>query len=71
VLSLPPDELWAIEIKRNSVPKVGRGFHEACADLKPSARFVVYPGVDRFPLGENLSAVSLRDLILNIKARFQ
>src|SRR5262245_46092650 len=32
--------------------KVERGFHNACADLRPERRFVVYAGAERFPLGE-------------------
>jgi uncharacterized protein len=43
VLTLPGGQLWAVEIKRSSAPRVERGFHAACADLKPNKRFVVYP----------------------------
>jgi predicted AAA+ superfamily ATPase len=37
VLTLPGGKLWAVEIKRSAAPKVGRGFHSACADLKPKS----------------------------------
>ena len=57
VLTLPGGKLWAIEVKRSSAPKVERGFHSACADLKPQKRFVVYPGTERFPLDENTDAI--------------
>ena len=63
VLSLPPHDLWAIEIKRSMAPKPERGCHLACEDLQPSARFVVYPGTERFSLGPNLTAISLPDLV--------
>ncbi len=62
VLSLPGEELWAIEIKRSSAPKVERGFHRACADLKPARRVVVYPGRERFPLSADTEVLSLFDL---------
>ncbi len=57
LLELPRAGLWAVEIKRSSAPSATRGFHEACADLKPTHRFVVYPGTERFPLAESVEAV--------------
>jgi len=62
VLTLPGGELWAIEIKRSSAPKVESGFHLACADLKPNKRFVVYPGTERFPLNADTEAIGIDDL---------
>jgi hypothetical protein len=62
VLTLPRSRLWAVEIKRSSAPKVERGFHIACADLKPDKRFVVYPGDERFPLNAETDAIGLRAL---------
>jgi predicted AAA+ superfamily ATPase len=62
VLTLPGGKLWAVEIKRSSAPSVERGFHLACADLKPDKRFVVYSGNDRFPLNANTDAIGLLDL---------
>ena len=59
VLTLPGGPLWAVEIKRNSAPKVERGFHAACADLKPQKQFVVYPGKERFSLGNGVDAIGV------------
>jgi predicted AAA+ superfamily ATPase len=53
---------WAIEIKRSLSPKVERGFHNAREDLAPDKSFVVYAGEDRYPLGEGLTAIGLRQL---------
>ncbi|PIV74176.1 MAG: ATPase, partial [Rhodocyclales bacterium CG17_big_fil_post_rev_8_21_14_2_50_68_7] len=36
-----------------------RGFHSACADLKPERRFVVYPGNERYRLAEDIEALPL------------
>jgi predicted AAA+ superfamily ATPase len=62
LLTLPGGKLWAIEIKRSSAPKVERGFHLACADLKPDKRFVVYSGNERFPLDADTVAIGLPEL---------
>lgn len=62
VLQLPSGHLWAIEIKRSLAPKPERGFHLACDELKPDKRFIVYAGVERYPLGNTTEAISLLDL---------
>ncbi len=59
LLHFPDDRLWAIEVKRSLTPKIGRGFHSACADLQPERRFVVTPGLEPFPLREGVEAVPL------------
>lgn len=51
--------MWAIEIKRSLSAKVERGFHEACSDLKPARAFVVHAGEDRYPISENIEAISV------------
>ena len=55
--------LWAIEIKRSSVPKLSKGFHAACEDLKPVRRFVVHGGRESFQMGGGIEALSLRDMM--------
>ena len=62
LLHWPHGECWAIEVKRSLSPKVERGFHIACEDLKPSRQLVVYPGTDSFPLGPATQAVPLGEL---------
>jgi len=56
-------KVTAIEIKRSTAPTVSKGFHLGCADIGAIARFVVYPGEERFPLGKEVQAVSLRELM--------
>ena len=68
VLTLPGGKLWAVEIKRSSAPKLERGFHLACADLKPAKRFVVYPGDDRFPLDAKTEVLGLAELGKRLQA---
>lgn len=59
LLAWPDGRLWAIEIKRSLTPKLERGFHSACADLKPERRFVVYPGSERYRMAEDIEAMPL------------
>jgi predicted AAA+ superfamily ATPase len=62
VVSWPDGGEWAVEIKRSSSPKLERGVRSALSDIKPERSFVVYPGHERFPLGERVEAISLPDL---------
>lgn len=62
LLAWPDGRPWAVEIKRSLAPKLGRGFHAACADLDPARKFVVYPGVERYRMAEDIEAVSLAGL---------
>ena len=66
VLALPGRRPWAIEIKRTLEPKLERGFHHACADVNPEARFIIYPGEERFAVSQDVEAVSVTDLARQI-----
>jgi predicted AAA+ superfamily ATPase len=57
LLERPGSALWAVEVKRSSAPSVSRGFHAACADIRPARRFVVYPGSEAFPLQGEVEAL--------------
>jgi hypothetical protein len=59
VLEFSGKEKWAIEIKRSSAPSLSKGFHIACADIKPERSYVVYSGKDKFPLGDGITAIPL------------
>jgi predicted AAA+ superfamily ATPase len=67
VLALPGDRLWAIEIRRGSAPKLARGFYDACADLDPVRRLVVYNGAERFPLNAHVDAIGVRQLAEDLR----
>lgn len=58
LLAWPNGELWAIEIKRSLAPKLERGFHSACADLKPARKLVIYPGTETYRLAEDIEAMN-------------
>ena len=60
LLRSPRGELWAIEVKRSLAPSLERGFHHACADLKPQRRIVVYPGTEAYPLSQDVEVMPLQ-----------
>jgi predicted AAA+ superfamily ATPase len=69
ILQWPGGELWALEIKRSLTPKVERGFYEACADLNPSRKIVVYPGTEPYPMGNDVHAMPLLQLCVELHNR--
>ena len=64
ILEMPNGTLWAIEVKRGLSAKPGKGFFHACDDLKPAKSFIVYSGDDRYPLTENVEAISVKEMAL-------
>ena len=63
LLELPGNRgIWAIEIKRGLAPSVEKGFYTARDDVGATRSFVVYSGADRYPLGENIDAIGLREM---------
>jgi predicted AAA+ superfamily ATPase len=53
---------WLIEIKRGLSPKLERGFHQACADLRPERAFAVHAGTECYPLAPGVEAIGIRGL---------
>ena len=62
LLQFPGGRFWAVDVKRSLTPRPERGFHSGCTDLSPARRFVVYPGDESYPLGNDLQAIPLREL---------
>ena len=63
LLTWPDGRSCAVEVKRSLSPKLERGFHSACDDVQPAARFVVYPGSERYPVTKDTEAISLAELM--------
>ncbi len=53
----------AIEIKKNSVPHLERGFYEACADVQPDEKYLIYRGDDSFYLRNDVLAIGLKEFL--------
>lgn len=71
LIQFPGDELWAIEVKRSLAPRLSRGFHVARDDLKPARSFVVYAGMDMYPLQEGVEAIGVRALAELVAAKLE
>ena len=59
---------WAVEIKRGLAAKTEKGFHIALEDLKPEQAFVVYSGPDRYPKGDGIEAIGVRELAEELRS---
>jgi uncharacterized protein len=69
LLSWPDGKEWAIEIKRSLSPRPTRGMRSAIEDLEPERSFIVYPGEDRYRVGEDIEVISLPGLAADLLAR--
>ncbi|ALQ49965.1 ATP-binding protein [Nitrosomonas ureae] len=69
VLEFGVNERWAIEIKKGASFSLGRGFHEACEDIRPQKKFVIYAGKDKFPLPHEITAIALYDFMEILKEK--
>jgi len=63
VLEGPDQQIWTIEVKRSSAPKVGKGFYLACYDIKATSKFVIYSGTERYPMSNHIEAIGLTDFL--------
>lgn len=63
ILKFLNGKTWAIEIKSGLRSKLERGFYNAIEDIKPDRCFVVYAGKERYPVSENIEAISLFDMV--------
>jgi predicted AAA+ superfamily ATPase len=63
ILDLPAGRRWAIEIKRSLAPKLEMGLRDATADTGAHVRLIVYPGQERFPLGDGAEVIGIDDLV--------
>lgn len=59
VLRMPGGEIWAIEIKRATTPRLSRGFHIASEDIAATRKILVYAGAREVPAGKDTRALPL------------
>jgi hypothetical protein len=57
----------AVEIKRSTAPVLSQGFHLACEVLKPKARYLVHGGTESWPLGREVTAVTVSELATRLQ----
>lgn len=61
-------ELWAIEVKRNTAPNVEKGFYLACKDLKPAQKWIVYPSEEQYSLRGDIQVSPLSKLLSRLRS---
>jgi predicted AAA+ superfamily ATPase len=59
---LRKDRLWGFEFKCADAPSTTKSMHVAMRDLKLEHLYVVHPGEHRWPLGERITALPLREV---------
>lgn len=59
IIKMPSAELWAVEIKHGSAPKLAKHFKQTCEDVGATQKYVIYGGDDEFPVGEDATVISL------------
>lgn len=69
ILSWPDGREWAIEVKRTLAPRLERGMRSALGDIEPERGFVVYPGKERYRLGNGVEAIGLAELCGELSSR--
>ena len=69
VLTMPSGEIWAVEVKRTTSPKVSRGFHTASNVVAADARFLVYAGDKEVPMLGDIRALPLPAMMDPLTAR--
>lgn len=52
VIRMPNSEVWAVEIKYGSTPRLSRRYSQTCDDVAATRKYIVYGGEDEFPLGD-------------------
>lgn len=68
VLDMPGPEIWAVEIKYGTAPKLGKHYSRICDDIGADRKYIVYGGDDEFPVGDDVVMISLPRLMSRICA---
>lgn len=55
--------------KNTCPPQFTKGHRLASQDIAASRNFIIYPGIERFPLAENTEAISLASFLNELVAR--
>ena len=67
IIRLAYNEIWAVEIKFGSAPKVGKVFNRTCEEIGATRKYVVYGGEKEFSIGGGVVIISLRGLMAQLQ----
>lgn len=68
VIKMPNSEIWAVEIKYGTAPKIGKHYSQTCNDVGATHKFIVYGGDDEFPIGDEVWMISLPKIMQKLTA---
>jgi len=68
IIRLSSSEVWAVEIKHGVAPKPGKHYSRICDDIGATQKYIVYGGEDEFPVGANVSMISLPRLMNRLQS---
>lgn len=63
VIKMPSGDIWAIEIKYGTAPKLNKHFGHTCDDVGANRRYIVYSGNDEFPINNDVTVTSLSNIM--------
>jgi predicted AAA+ superfamily ATPase len=66
VIKMPSSEIWAVEIKHGTAPKIGKHYSATCDDVGVHRKYIIYGGEDTFPVAEDVDMISLPKLMQEI-----
>lgn len=66
VVKMPSSEVWAIEIKYGVAPRLSKNFNQTSKDVGADRKYIVYGGEDEFPISDDTTVLSLRNLMSKI-----
>ncbi len=67
VIRLSSGELFAVEVKYGTAPKISKHFNRTCEEIGASRKYVVYGGDDEFPIGNDVTVISLPRLMRQLQ----
>lgn len=59
---------WAVEIKHDTAPKLDKHYNQTCEDVGATKKYVVYGGDDEFPVGYDVTVISLAKIMEKLQA---
>ena len=63
VIKMPNAEMWAVEIKYGTAPKLNKHYSRICDDVGATQKYIVYGGNDEFPVRDGVRVISLERMM--------
>ncbi len=68
VIKMPSSDIWAVEIKFGTAPKLGKHYSKICDDVGATRKYVIYGGSDEFPVSRDVTVISLPRFMKKLEA---